>query len=43
MNMPLAMILTGCLIVLGSAGMAGFIIWLRYRDAVQASVVKDDA
>ncbi len=34
MTMEFAMILTGCLVVLGSAGMASFIIWLRHRDAV---------
>ncbi len=34
MTMELAMILTGCLIVLGSAGMASFLIWLRRRDAM---------
>ena len=34
MTMEFAMILTGCLIVFGSAGMASFVIWLRYRDTV---------
>ena len=38
MTMELAMILTGCVIVLGSAGMAGFVIWLRQRDSVTRHV-----
>lgn len=41
MNMDVAMILTGCLIVLGSAGMASFLIWLRYRDAVNRNIGRE--
>jgi hypothetical protein len=32
MSLDLAMILTGGLVVLGSIGMASFVIWLRFRD-----------